>query len=85
MHTLQLLMQLFLHLILLIQHVIHINLEQIVQKTAINSVADQTITATTLMDHAPLDVLMDMKEKNVKLVSKVFIIVVTDGLKYILI
>ena len=69
-------MQLFLHLILLIQRVIQINLEQIVQKTAVNSVADQTITATTLMDHALLDVLMDMKEKNVKIVSKVFIIVV---------
>ena len=76
-------MQLFLRFILLIQRVIHINLEQIVQKTAVNSVADQTSTATTLMDHALLDVLMDLKEKNVKIVSKVFIIVVTDGLKYI--
>ena len=78
-------MQLFLRLILLIQRVINKDLEQIVQKTAVNSVADQTKIATTLMDHAFWDVLMDMKEKNVTFVSKVFISVVANGLKYTLI
>ena len=78
-------MQLFLRLILLIQRVINKDLEQIVQKTAVNSVVDQTKIATTLMDHAFWDVLMDMKEKNVTFVSKVFISVVANGLKYTLI
>ena len=78
-------MRLFLRLILLIQRVINKDLEQIVQKTAVNSVADQTNIATTLMDHAFWDVLMDMKEKNVTFVSKVFISVVANGLKYTLI
>ena len=78
-------MQLFLRLILLIQRVINKDLEQIVQRAAVNSVADQTKTAITLMDHAFWDVLMDMKEKNVTFVSKVFIIVVANRFKYTLI
>ena len=57
------------------QHVINEHLEQTVQKVAVNSVLDQTMTAITSMDLVFLDALMDMKENDVKIVSKLDMII----------
>ena len=51
------------------QHAKTILLEQIVRKTAVKRVLGQTITATTSMDPVFSDVMMDIKEKDAKIVS----------------
>ena len=56
------------------QHAKTIVLEQIVRKTAVKRVLGQTITATTLMDPVSSDVIMDIKEKDAKIVSNVELI-----------
>ena len=56
------------------QHAKTILLEQIVRKTAVKRVLGQTTTATTSMDHVFSDVMMDIKEKDVKIVSNVELI-----------
>ena len=56
------------------QHAKTILLEQIVRKTAVKRVLGQTITATTSMDPVFSDVMMDIKEKDAKIVSNVELI-----------
>ena len=58
----------------LIQHVINKDLEQTVCKAAVKSVLDQTMIATTSMGHVFPGVLMDIKEKDAKVVSEVYIL-----------
>ena len=56
------------------QHVKTILLEQIVQKPAVKRVLGQTTPATTSMDHVFSDVMMDIKERDAKIVSNVELI-----------
>ena len=56
------------------QHAKTILLEQIVRKTAVKRVLGQTITATTSMDPVFSDVMMDIKEKDAKIVINVELI-----------
>ena len=56
------------------QHAKTINLEQIVRKPAVKRVLGQTTPAIKLMDHVFSDVMMDIKEKDAKYVSKVELI-----------
>ena len=51
------------------QHAIARNLEQTVQKHAAKCVVDQTKPATTSMGSAPQVALMDIKDKDVRIVS----------------
>ena len=53
------------------EHAINKRLEQTVLKPAVKSVVDQTTLATTSMDPAFLVVLLDTKEKDARMVSKV--------------
>ena len=56
-------------------------MEQTVRKAAVNSVADQTMIATTSMGHVFPCVLMDIKEKDAKIVSHVHILNVDISLQ----
>ena len=56
------------------QHAKTILLEQIVRKPAVKHVLGQTTLATKLTDHVFSDVMMDIKEKDAKYVSKVELI-----------
>ena len=53
------------------QHVKTIRLEQTVRKLAVKRVVGHTTPATTSMDHVFSDVLMDIKERDARIVSKV--------------
>ena len=53
------------------QHVETILLEQTVRKPAVKHVVGHTTPATTSMDPVFLDVLMDIKERDARIVRKV--------------
>ena len=56
------------------QHAKTILLEQIVRKPAVKRVLVQKTSATMSMDHVFLDVMMDIKERDAKIVSNVELI-----------
>ena len=60
------------------QHVKTILLEQTVRKPAVKRVVDHTTLATTSMDPVFSDVLMDIKERDARIVSKVKLLTTID-------